>query len=460
MVALLDALQPGILRYPGGARAMRWHFAETIGPEASRKPQCDPLTGTTDATTFGLHEALVTAELLGTELALVSAWVDGSPEEAAAMIAYARAEASSTTPIGVDARGIDWGTAGRWGALRETNGHPAPFRQVVLLEVGDAPYLDRTLGPPTSCGRATAFTQAERWEGDRAIATSAADYAAQVKKTGALVRAIAPEVLVGAAAYASFDGTSDAAKELGGVDRKLGSGDAWNARLVADARDGFGAFVLHPREETGETAGDAESQRLFADRLRKVILDLRAIAADKQVVISDYAVAGAAGSLRDALVTADVTRVAIEEQAFAAMRNLLVEDDPAGPSAASAAIAGADHHRTIGFEVMRILGLVLKPQVVRVEGARKDVFVLATIDDAGTNLGIVVIDRRSETEVVGPTRLDVTLPRGSYVGRKYLVEGAPAGPKVSETGIGASGTLRIDAPARALLAVSLSLQVE
>src|SRR6185312_342330 len=56
--ALVTDLRPGVLRFPGGTRAMAYHFDETIGPYADRKPQCDTFTGQLDATSWGMDEAL------------------------------------------------------------------------------------------------------------------------------------------------------------------------------------------------------------------------------------------------------------------------------------------------------------------------------------------------------------------------------------------------------------------
>ncbi|HEX8794371.1 MAG TPA: hypothetical protein VF765_25680, partial [Polyangiaceae bacterium] len=50
VLPLVETLHPGALRFPGGTRAMRYHFDEAIGPVSQRQPQCDVFTGTTDAT--------------------------------------------------------------------------------------------------------------------------------------------------------------------------------------------------------------------------------------------------------------------------------------------------------------------------------------------------------------------------------------------------------------------------
>src|SRR5262249_8409207 len=163
-MALVADLHPGVLRFPGGTRAMRYHFAEAIGPAAGRTPQCDPFTGATDATHYGLDEFLRVAEQAGAQVTLVAPWVHGTPEEAAARAAYVNADASASVPIGVDANGKDWSTAGSWAARRAQNGHAAPYG-IKVLEIGNEQYHDLAVGPAVSCGRMGAFRQDERWIG-------------------------------------------------------------------------------------------------------------------------------------------------------------------------------------------------------------------------------------------------------------------------------------------------------
>ena len=77
------ALTPGLLRFPGGTRAMRYRFADARGGRRAR-PQCDPFKGTFDATGYGPDEFLALAAQLGADVTWVAPWVDGSPEESAA----------------------------------------------------------------------------------------------------------------------------------------------------------------------------------------------------------------------------------------------------------------------------------------------------------------------------------------------------------------------------------------
>src|SRR6185312_2057283 len=96
-------------------------------------------------------------------------------------------------------------------------GHPAAYG-VKYVEYGNEPYLDLPSGPASgSCGRPSQFRQDERWVNGARIATTARDYAAQLAKAGALIRAVDPAIRIGAPAASNFDGT-DAAEALGDVD--------------------------------------------------------------------------------------------------------------------------------------------------------------------------------------------------------------------------------------------------
>ena len=458
VLSLVKALSPAVLRFPGGTRAMRYHFDEAIGPKAARRPQCDPFKGTTDATGYGLDEFLPLARQLAAEVTLVAPWVDGTPEETAALIAYVNADASSTVSIGVDANGKDWGTAGQWGALRATNGHAEPWG-VGFLEIGNEPYLDLRAGPTSgSCGRAGQFKQDERWVMGAAIPTTARDHAAQVGKTGALVHAIDPKIMIGASAYSSFDGTSDAAKEIGELDRKLGTAEAWNGRLVIDAGKGFDFFVLHPYDFSGN-----DSRLHLAERLRKTVRDLRALAPDKGIAITEFGFLLGGDTLLNAVVSADFVRVATEEQLVMSLRHILIEDDATGPFANSAAILGPGHETQPGYHVMRLLASALQTTSVPASLPIDDVVALATRDATGGTLGLALIDRRPDTGDERPVVVDVTLPEGSFHGIVSTLTGdaptaAGSDVKVSEAPIEAHGSARLAVPMHGLAIVLLKKQ--
>ncbi len=408
VASLVAALHPGVLRFPGGTRAMRYHFAEAIGPLASRVPQCDSFSGTTDATGYGVDEFMTIAESLGAKVTLVTPWVDGSPQEAAAFVAYVNAATSSTFALGVDPSGTDWGTAGSWAQKRAANGHAAPYG-VAFVEIGNEPYSSLATGPKTSCGRASQFKQDERWVNGVAIPTTAKDYATQLALTATLVRGVDPAIRIGAPVPATYDGTSDAAKALGDFDLATNDGDAWTPRLLADAASAFDFFVLHPYDFT---TSDARLE--LAEDLRKAIRDLRAVAPSKGIGVTEFGFLLDGDTVLDAIVSADVVRVALEEDVELVTRHVLIEDDLGEPFASNALIGGASHRLSPAYAVEeKLAAIVAGAKLVPVAQPRADVVVLALAESDGS-IGIVALDRRDNP--TDETDLAVELPSGAWHG--------------------------------------------
>lgn len=81
---------------------------------------------------------------------------NGTPQEAAAAVAFFNAATTDTTLIGVDSKGFDWKTAGHWAQLRSSHGNPQPLG-IKLWSVGNEIYG----GTPASGG---AQCQAWGWE--------------------------------------------------------------------------------------------------------------------------------------------------------------------------------------------------------------------------------------------------------------------------------------------------------
>ena len=448
--ALVTELRPGVLRFPGGSRAMLYHFDETIGPYADRKPQCDTFTGQLDATTWGMDEALQYAEQHGAAVTLVTPWGDGTPERAAAMVAYANATASSTVEIGVDANGRDWGTAAEWAARRAANGHPAPYG-VPFVEVGNEQYLSLRPGSFV-CGTDRPFTQAERLENGVYIPSTARDVAQQVAKTARLIKQIDPGIRVGAPALTDVLGMQmDPATAISDVDRDLATGEAWNPTLLAVAGADFDFFVLH----IYSFSSSPERVRL-ADELAHTIDALRALGGTQSFAVTEFGTLFDGDTQLNALISADFVRVAAEHGVLATLRHILIEDQPSGLFATSAAILGDTHVLTPGYHAMAALAEAVQPVAVAWESPLPQVVVLATRDDATHALGIAVIDRRLEQT---PVDLALPLPPGHWHGTQ-TIEAAEsltsADVQLERTDIDASGQLELTLPANGLAVVHLA----
>ncbi|HEU4612778.1 MAG TPA: hypothetical protein VFS15_11900 [Kofleriaceae bacterium] len=446
---LVTALHPGMLRFPGGTRAMLYHFEETIGPLADRKPQCDTFTGELDSTSWGMDEALQFADRIGAEVSLVSPWHDGTPERAAAMVAYANATTESTAVIGVDANGTDWGNAADWAARRAANGHPAPYR-VPMLEVGNEPYLDLPTGKDV-CGTTHPYTQAERLENGVYIPSTARDVAEQVARTAQLIKQVDPTILVGAPALTDVLGMeNDPATALSDVDRDLGTGDAWNPTLLAAAGDAFDFLVLHIY-----SFGAMPDRVRLADQLRDAIDKLRGLGA-KAFAITEFGTLFDAETQLNALISADFVRVAAEEGALASLRHILIEDEPSGLFANSAAILGEQHELTPGYHAMAALAEAVQPIAVRWTSPEPEVVVLATRDEASSAIGLAIIDRRL---AMTPIDLAVPLPAGTWDG-ELMIESASSvtglDTTVERSEVHADGELAITLPPSGLAVVRLT----
>jgi hypothetical protein len=448
--SLVTALAPGMLRFPGGTRAMMYHFDEAIGPLADRTPQCDTFTGELDDTSWGIDEALTFAEHIGAEVTLVTPWYDGTPERAAAMVAYANALPDSAVPLGVDANGRDWGTAGEWAARRVANGHTAPYG-VPLLEVGNEPYLSLPTGKD-ACGTTHPYTQSERLENGVYIPSTARDVAEQVARTARLVKQVDPTILVGAPALTDVLGTAkDPATAISDVDNQLGTGDAWNPTLLALAGVDFDFFVLHIYN-----FGSSPERVRLADELQSTIEQLRSLGGSQSFAITEFGTLFDADTQLNALVSADFVRVAAEEGAIANLRHILIEDEPSGLFANSAAILGEEHTLTPGYHAMALLAAAVQPVAVRWTSPEPEVVVLATRDEASDALGLAIIDRRL---ALTPIDIAVPLPPGTWEG-ELAIESASsltgADAAVERTEVHEEGELAVTLPANGLAVVRLA----
>lgn len=448
--ALVTDLHPGMLRFPGGTRAMIYHFDETIGPVADRKPQCDTFTGQLDGTTWGMDEALRYAEQHGAAVTLVTPWYDGTPERAAAMVAYANADAASSVAIGVDANGRDWGTAGEWGARRAANGHPAPYA-APFVEIGNEQYLSLRNGKNV-CGTDHAYTQAERIENGVYIPSTARDVAQQISKTAQLVKQVDPHILVGAPALTDVLGMEmDPATAISDVDRDAATGDAWNPTLLAVAGADFDFFVLHIYDFS-----TAPERVQLADQLSQTIEQLHALGGSKSFAVTEFGTLFDCDTQLNALISADFVRVAAEQGVIANLRHILIEDQPSGLFATSAAILGPDHELTPGYHAMASLAEALQPVAVASKSPVPDVVALATRDAATQTLGIAVIDRRTTGKA---ENLAVALPPGHWHGTQTIQDAdelTDTAIRVDRSDVDASGNVELTLPAHGLAVLHLA----
>ncbi len=110
VVEWVKAMQPTIIRYPGGNFASDYHWEEGVGPLDRRPAHYDRAWHREDSNQVGTDEFIAFCEGVGAEPFLVINDGSGTPEEAARWVAYCNAPADT-----------------EMGAKRAANGHPEPY---------------------------------------------------------------------------------------------------------------------------------------------------------------------------------------------------------------------------------------------------------------------------------------------------------------------------------------------
>ncbi len=164
---LMDPMMPQILqssgvttlRYPGGAYADNYHWSSY---KPTKWQGTDQLGYYASQNDFGHFVRLV--DQVGTAVITVNYGSNfdgtggGTPEEAAAWVAYAMGDPANTKPIGKDSTGHDWQTIGYWAGLRASQplasddglnflriSHPNPVL-IKYWEVGNEVYRNGYYG--------------------------------------------------------------------------------------------------------------------------------------------------------------------------------------------------------------------------------------------------------------------------------------------------------------------------
>jgi hypothetical protein len=119
--------------------------------------------------------------------------VNGTAQEAAALVAYFNGTVDDDRTIGVDRRGRDWGTVGQWAQLRTDGGQPDPVR-IDTWEVGNELFGGKPeAGPPCS-----AYGWEEVWTCDGAVYVEGDEEHDGYLDFRSAMKAVDPTVLVGA----------------------------------------------------------------------------------------------------------------------------------------------------------------------------------------------------------------------------------------------------------------------
>jgi alpha-N-arabinofuranosidase len=120
VVAALKKLRVPVIRWPGGCFADEYHWEDGIGPRAERPVRINTTWGyVEEPNTFGTHEFLNFAELIGADPYVAANVGTGSPREMAQWVEYITSDVNSTLV-----------------QLRRKNGRDEPWR-LPFLGVGN-----------------------------------------------------------------------------------------------------------------------------------------------------------------------------------------------------------------------------------------------------------------------------------------------------------------------------------
>jgi alpha-L-arabinofuranosidase len=106
--SLLNELGTRIIRLPGGSLSDEYHWA-------FNKTLANTWTWQTSFANF-IH--VITNASVNAQAIITVNYGTGTPQEAAAWVAYCNAATSSSVSLGMDAKGTNWQTAGYWASLR------------------------------------------------------------------------------------------------------------------------------------------------------------------------------------------------------------------------------------------------------------------------------------------------------------------------------------------------------
>lgn len=161
--------------------------------------------------------------------------INGTAQEAAALVAFFNGEINDTTKIGVDRNGRDWLTVGTWAKLRSDNGNPKPF-PIKLWEVGNEVYGSTPAAGGNECAD---FGWEDGWTCDGTEYVSGDDQHDGYLAVRAAMVDVDPSILVGAV----------------GVEQQSAWSD-WGNEVIRDTGSRLDFYIIHHYGFGGEPRAD------------------------------------------------------------------------------------------------------------------------------------------------------------------------------------------------------------
>ncbi len=242
VIAALRPLKPSLLRFPGGTLAHRYRWEQGIGP-FKKRPQGRALAHMNEySNAYGTLEFLEVCKQLGDVApVIVTNWDEGSPEEAAAWLAFLNGSTENTFAIGSDPAGKDWKTVGYWAKRRQECGRPEPIN-VQHFEIGNELYWKR-------------------------FSETADSYTEKFIAYSRLLKKVDPTVQVGGVGFHKPKGP-------GYLDSTQETGMPWNPTVIKKAGADLDFLTVHVYRGLDRT----KNLLLEADEVEEEVAEIRKIA--------------------------------------------------------------------------------------------------------------------------------------------------------------------------------------
>ena len=265
--------QSGItaMRYPGGGYSDNYHWSSYLmSPFDGQAGNLGYLSGSTDMGHFiqlmsnAQAQAVISVDWgsgflwNSNKTAMAIPSTNGSPQEAAAWVAYCNASTNiygttNDVTIGVDALGNNWQTAGYWAMIRAASplgqndgynflriNHPAPVG-IKYWEVGNEPYGNAYYSTGTDgyeCDYAVPYPYSTYPRYSNTLLSPAA-YGQAVKAFSIAMKAVDPTIKVGA--YSSTPPGDYSWDYLSGVN----NGQHWTPLVLAQCGSNIDFVIVH-----------------------------------------------------------------------------------------------------------------------------------------------------------------------------------------------------------------------
>ncbi len=290
-LSLVQAAGVRTIRVPGGSLSDEYHWNLNKSVDRTNPAQNNTWTWSSG---FNRFADLITG--LNAQAFVTVNYGSGTPEEAAAWVAYANAATGSGTAIGTDAKGYNWQTAGTWAGLRNSAPLASDDGMNFLRVSRSSPYGLKYWEIGNECYGT--------WETDLQSSThDAFVYATRAKDYIAKMKAVDPSIKIGVVVVPSeTDYANGHISHPASNPRTGGTSNGWTPVLLATLKslNVTPDFVIYHRYEQApavDQPGNPESDAVLLQKA-KTWPDY---AADIRRQLTDYL--GTAGAGVEIVVT-------------------------------------------------------------------------------------------------------------------------------------------------------------